>query len=79
MYTYANGSEIEVARDCIERETCCHMAFERVGLEVLVDGKRVGPGNYHGRLEIRGDDCKLVMARAEIRWQDDVLVAQEED
>jgi len=77
MYLFDSGSKFEVQRDCMEKVMCRHMVFERRNLTVLLDGRKLNPGQARGPLEISGIDSKVSFPMAEVYFKGNCLRVEE--
>jgi hypothetical protein len=76
-YFYDSGTEIDIGKNCLEKQMCCHLVFERPQLELLLDGSPLSPGNHQGSLKLTGEDCIVFIPMAKIRLADSCLFAEE--
>jgi len=66
-YVFDSGTDFKVWKDWLEVENCRHIAFGRSFLAVTVNGQFPSEGESRGRLEMRRDDCSVIIPLAEIR------------
>ena len=76
-YVFDTGTEFKVGKDCLEVQNCRHIAFERPGLAVTVNGQFPSEGESRGRLEIKGDDCNVILPLALVRMTGRRLTSEE--
>lgn len=77
MYIYDSGAKLNIAKDCLERKHCLHIAYERPDLVVLVDGKTPPQGKSEGSLLITGADSEVSIPKAEISLAGKTLTAKQ--